>query len=198
LWVDAQYAQGRTTAISSGELTALARRYLPGIFESELENVKNEAGRIAMEITQEVAQAPEMKTLEPAVMDNYLETIVKREGSIQLLAVTNTDGFRISQIYSKHGEKSLFRNLLTKNFREKEWFRQVLETGNPYVSHLFFSLYTGRLILTAAVPLKSADGTIRAVIDIDFMFDTLMKLITPNYGNKEHPVVPAQIVPAQQ
>jgi isopropylmalate/homocitrate/citramalate synthase len=198
LWVDAQYAQGRTTAISSGELTALARRYLPGIFESELENVKNAAGRIAMEITQEVAQAPEMKTLEPAVMDNYLETIVKREGSIQLLAVTNTDGFRISQIYSKHGEKSLFRNLLTKNFREKEWFRQVLETGNPYVSHLFFSLYTGRLILTAAVPLKSADGTIRAVIDIDFMFDTLMKLITPNYGKKEHPVVPAQIVPAQQ
>ncbi len=179
-WVNTQYAQGRTTAISSEELKAKARRYLPGLFESELDNVKNEASRIAMALAEEVTDAPQLKTLDPAIMDQYLETIVKREGSIQLLAVTNTDGFRISQIYSKHGEKSLFRNLLRKNFKEKEWFCKVLETGEPYISHLFFSLYTGRLIITAAFPLRAEDGTIRAVIDIDFIFDALMKLIKGN------------------
>jgi citrate (Re)-synthase len=177
LWVDAQYAQGRTTAISADELTAQARRYLPGLFESELEKVKEEAGKIAFSIAEEATRAPELATLNPDVMDSCLEEIVKREGSVQLLAVTNTDGYRISQIYAKHGEKYLFRNLLTKNFREKEWFCKVIETGCPYISHLFFSLYTRRLILTAAFPLKDADGKVRAVIDMDFMFDELMKLI---------------------
>jgi isopropylmalate/homocitrate/citramalate synthase len=177
LWVSTQYTHGRTTAISYDELMAQARRYLPGLFESELDKAKEEAKRIAMIIAEDVTHAPELETLNPAVMDGYLGKIVKREGSIQLLAVTNTDGFRISQIYSKHGEKSLFRNLLTKNFQEKEWFRQVLETGKPYISHLFFSLYTNRLILTAAFPIRDGKGNIKAVIDIDFMFEELMKLI---------------------
>lgn len=177
LWVDAQYAQGRTTAISAEELTDQARRYLPGLFESELDKVKAEAGKIALAIAEEAMKAPELATLDPSVMDGCLEEIVKREGSIQLLAVTNTDGYRICQIYAKHGEKNLFRNLLTKNFREKEWFCKVIETGSPYISHLFFSLYTGRLILTAAFPLKDSGGKVRAVIDMDFMFDELMKLV---------------------
>ncbi|MCK9170686.1 MAG: histone-lysine N-methyltransferase, partial [Treponema sp.] len=177
LWVDAQYAQGRTTAISAEELTTQARRYLPGLFESELDKVKAAAGKIALSIAEEAMKAPELATLDPSVMDDCLEEIVKREGSIQLLAVTNTDGYRICQIYAKHGEKNLFRNLLTKNFREKEWFCRVIETGNPYISHLFFSLYTGRLILTAAFPLKDKEGKVRAVIDMDFMFDELMKLV---------------------
>jgi citrate (Re)-synthase len=176
LWVDAQYAQGRTTAVSAEELIAQAKRYLPGLFESALDTIKAQAEKIALAIAGEAVRAPELATLDPAVMDACLEEIVRREGSIQLLAVTNTDGHRICQIYAKHGEKALFRNLLTKNFREKEWFCRVLETGDPYISHLFFSRYTGRLILTAAFPLKDQDGTVRAVIDMDFMFDELMKL----------------------
>jgi hypothetical protein len=66
---------------------------------------------------------------------------------------------------------------LTKDFKQREWFREVLRTGEPYFSHLFFSLYTNRLILTAGLPLKDKDGGVRAVIDIDFRFDELMKLI---------------------
>ena len=53
----------------------------------------------------------------------------------------------------------------------------MLRTGEPYFSHLFFSKYTDRLILTAGMPLKAKDGTVRAVIDIDFRFDELVKLI---------------------
>ena len=73
----------------------------------------------------------------------------------------------------------MFRNLLTKNFREKEWFVKVLETGEPYYSDLFFSHYTGVLIFTAAIPVAKKDGSIAAVVDIDFKFEELVKLITP-------------------
>jgi isopropylmalate/homocitrate/citramalate synthase len=177
LWVEDEYAHGRTTAISADELMVRARRFLPGLFESELDKVKDEAKRIAGAIAASVKDAPELENLDPAEMDSYLEEIVKREGSIQLLAVTNTEGFRISQIYAQHGEKALFRNLLTKDFKERDWFNEVIRTGEPYFSHLFFSIYTNRLIITAALPVKDKDGKVRAVIDIDFVFDELMKLI---------------------
>jgi isopropylmalate/homocitrate/citramalate synthase len=177
LWVEDEYAHGRTTAISADELMVRARRFLPGLFESELDKVKDEAKRIAGAIAASVKDAPELANLDPAEMDGYLEEIVKREGSIQLLAVTNTEGFRISQIYAQHGEKALFRNLLTKDFKERDWFNEVIRTGEPYFSHLFFSIYTNRLIITAALPVKDKDGKVRAVIDIDFVFDELMKLI---------------------
>ncbi len=176
-WVEEEYRGGRTTAISADELMAYARRYLPGLFESDFDRVKEEAIRIASALAESVADAPELANLEPSEMDEYLEAIVKREGSIQLLAITNTEGQRINQIYAQHGEKALFRNLLTKDFKESQWFAEVLRTGEPYFSHLFFSKYTDRLILTAGMPLKAKDGTVRAVIDIDFRFDELVKLI---------------------
>jgi isopropylmalate/homocitrate/citramalate synthase len=177
IWVEEEYKHGRTTAISSNELMMRARRYLPGLFESELDKVMEETKRIARAIAEDVAEAPELANLDPKEMDAYLEDIVKREGSIQLLAVTNTDGFRISQIYAKHGEKAQFRNLLTKDFKQRDWFMEVLRTGEPYFSHLFFSQYTNRLIITAALPIKGKDGRVRAVIDLDFRFDELMNLI---------------------
>ncbi len=176
-WVEEEYAHGRTTAISSEELMVRARRFLPGLFESSFDRARDEAVRIARAIAEEVTGADELKRLDPAAMDAYLQEIVKREGSIQLLAITNTEGKRVSQIYAQHGEKALFRNLLTKDFSEKEWFREVLRTGEPYFSHLFFSIYTERLILTAGMPIKAQDGKVRGVIDIDFRFDELMKLI---------------------
>ena len=110
-------------------------------------------------------------------MERFLGDVVKREASIQLVAITNTEGRRISQVHTQRGEKALFRNLLTKDFRKHEWFVNVLENGQPYYSDLFFSKYTGRLIMTAALPIIQEDASLHAVIDIDFIFDELAKLV---------------------
>ena len=178
-WVEEQYAQGRTTSISSEELTAQAKHFIPSLFESEFYLVKEEARRRATAIAEHVSQAPEIRSLQPLRMEPFLTAITHREGSIQLLAITDTQGRRISQVHTQRGEKGLFRNLMNKDFREKEWFCEVIETGNPYYSDLFFSRYTGALIFTAALPIKDAAGHIYAVIDIDFKFDELVKLISP-------------------
>ena len=93
--------------------------------------------------------------------------------------MTNLEGRRISQVHTQRGEKSQFRNLLTKDFRKHEWFVRVLETQESYDSDLFFSKYTGRLILTSAHPLFDEKGRMFGVLDVDFVFDELVKLITP-------------------
>jgi isopropylmalate/homocitrate/citramalate synthase len=176
-WVQEQYAQGRKTAISTEELMAQAKHYLPSAFESDFEGVKEEARRKAQGLAQSVSAASEIQTLSKAEMEPYLKRVVKKEASIQLLAITDTEGQRISQVHTQRGEKGLFRNLLNKNFRQKEWFVQVLETGEPYFSDLFFSKYTGALIFTAALPVYNDKKRIYAVIDIDFKFNELVKLV---------------------
>jgi citrate (Re)-synthase len=176
-WIAKEYEQGRTTSVSSAELEALTRRYIPSLFESDFDKAKLAAMHIARQLAEDVARSPALADLDPKAMEPYLEELVKREASIQLLAITNTEGFRISTIYAQHGEKALFRNLLNKDFKKHDWFVEVITTGEPYYSDLFFSKYTKRLVITAALPIKKADGSIRAVIDIDFRFDELTKLI---------------------
>ena len=206
-WVMEQYEQGRTSSISPDELIAQARHYLPHLFLSDFEKVKREAMARAIALAGRISASEAVQALDAERMERFLREVLRKEGSIQLVAVTNTEGRRISQVHTQRGEKALFRNLLNKDFRKHDWFVNVLRTGQPYYSDLFFSKYTNRLIITAAVPIyaesngkkprakKAAaprsrkagggealvhDGRpLRAVIDIDFVFDELSKLITP-------------------
>jgi isopropylmalate/homocitrate/citramalate synthase len=193
-WVAEEYEQGRTTSISTEELIAQARHYLPHLFVSDFERIKRAAISKARGLAEEISASPAVQTLQGGAMEQFLRDVVKREASIQLIAITNTEGRRISQVHTQRGEKSLFRNLLTKDFRKHEWFINVLENGQPYYSDLFFSKYTGRIIMTAALPIYaggpeavSSPGAdqrrvhggrfLHAVIDIDFIFDELAKLV---------------------
>ncbi len=177
-WVMEQYAQGRTTSISPKELITQARHYLPSLFESDFAKVKTKAIEIARKLSRHISDSREVHSLDQDLMEPYLDRVIKKEGSIQMLAITNTEGFRISQVHTQRGEKKLFRNLLSKDFRKHDWFVRVLETGEAYYSDLFFSKYTGALIMTAALPIFNDAGSIFAIIDIDFRFDELVKLIS--------------------
>jgi len=177
-WVMEQYSQGRTTSISAEELVTQAKHYLPSLFESDFAKVKIKAMEIARRISQHISASEEVRSLDPDLMEPYLDRMIKKERSIQLLAITNPEGFRVSQVHTQRGEKKLFRNLLNKDFKKHDWFINVVESGEAYFSDLFFSKYTGALIMTAALPLFDAGSKIFAIIDIDFRFDELVKLIS--------------------
>ena len=178
-WILEEYAQGRTTSISPEEMLAQTKRFLPSLFVSDFEKVKAEAVRIAHDLAGHLSAKESFRTFDLELMEADLSEAVMREGSIQLLAVTNVEGRRITQVHTQRGEKALFRNLLGKDFRKHEWFMRVLETREAYDSDLFFSKYTNRLILTSAHPLFDAGGQMFGVMDVDFIFDELVKLITP-------------------
>jgi isopropylmalate/homocitrate/citramalate synthase len=177
-WVAEQYAQGRTTSISPEELTAQARHFLPSLFISDFQQVKEAAIGKARHLAQRISASEEVRSLDAARMESFLHEVVAREASIQLLAVTNLEGRRISQAYTQRGEKGLFRNLMSKDFRKHDWFVAVLQSAEPYYSDLFFSKYTDKLVMTAAMPILDAGGAMYAVMDIDFRFDELVKLLS--------------------
>lgn len=176
-WVMNEYANGRTSSISADEMIALAKHHIPSMFESDFMKAKRAATLKGQQIVDMISHAPEVLSLNSKDMESYLSKMVKTEPSIQFLAVTNIQGFQICQVHTQRGDKGLFRPLLKVNFTEKEWFVNVLQTGEPYVSDLFFSRFTNRLIMTFAEPIRDKQGNIVAVMDIDFMFDELTKLI---------------------
>jgi len=177
-WVGEQYAQGRTTSISPDELVAQTKHFLPSLFVSDFQQAQEAAIQKARHLAERISASSEVRTLDPLKMESFLHEVVSREASIQLLAVTNLVGQRISQAHTQRGEKGLFRNLMNKDFRKHDWFKAVLETREPYYSDLFFSKYTGKLIMTAAMPILDTHDGMYAVMDIDFKFEELVKLIS--------------------
>jgi len=175
-WVMEEYANGRTTSISPDEMIALAKRFLPHLFVSDFEKVKDEVYKKADFLSESIILDLEGRVGDE--LEEYLHEVVSREGSIQLLAITNPEGKRITQVHTQRGEKGLFRNLLNKDFRKHEWFVRVLETKESYDSDLFFSKYTNRLIITCARPLFDGNGEFYGILDIDFNFDELVKLLS--------------------
>ena len=176
-WVMNEYANGRTSSISTEEMIAQAKHHIPSMFESDFMKVKRAASVKAQEIVDVISSAPEVLSLNRKLMEPYLSKMVKNEPSIQFLAVTNIQGYQICQVHTQRGDKGLFRPLLKVNFTEKEWFVNVLQTGETYASDLYFSKFTGRLIITFAVPIRDSAGSIVAVMDLDFKFDELTKLV---------------------
>ncbi|MFP4180013.1 MAG: cache domain-containing protein [Spirochaetaceae bacterium] len=178
-WVMEQYAHGRTTGISPEELTAQTKHYIPSLFISEFQQVKDEARKKARHISENISTAPEIQSLDKEKMEPILDEVLKREKSIQLLAITDSNGRRISQVHTQRGEKKLFRNLMNKDFREHQWFVEVVNSGKPYYSDLYFSKFNNELICTIALPIYNKNGEIYAVMDVDFKFDELVKLLNP-------------------
>jgi citrate (Re)-synthase len=176
-WVMEQYTQGRTTGISTDEMLAQAKRHVPSLFESQFQKFKKAAqvkGRI---LAERITASPDVQSMEPRRMERFLREVVKSEPAIQLLALTDMNGHRLTQVHTQRGEKALFRSLLTENFSDHDWFQEVVSTGASFASDLFFSRFTGKLIMTFAEPIRDAKGKMVAVMDIDFKFDELTQLI---------------------
>ncbi len=176
-WVMEQYAKGRTSGISPAEMVAQAKRHLPSLFESDFEQVKVAALNKAKMLASRISKCAEVLSMDPDKIEDFLKEVVRDEPFIQLLAVTNPQGKRISQVHAQRGEKALFRPLLREDFSQHDWFAGVIESGQIYCSDLFVSRYTGALIMTIAAPLHDAGGNVAAVIDFDFKFAELVKLL---------------------
>lgn len=175
-WVQAQYSSGRTTSISPDELIAQAKHYIPSLFVSDFELIQKSAKEIAMRTAEKLTKAEEIESLNPETMTPYLSSVVKREPAIQLLAITDLNGYRISQVHTQRGEKGRFRRLMDKDFKKHEWFLKVIDSNEPYCSELFKSEFTGELLITIALPLLGHDSNIKAVVDFDFKFNELDKM----------------------
>ncbi len=176
-WVMEQYSQGRTTSISPAEMIAQAKRHVPRIFQSDFHMVKAEAQDKAELLAEKISESSAVQSMDPERTELFLREVVKDEPFIQFMAIVDMLGQRISHVHTQRGEKGKFRAIFHEDFSTRDWFEQVKESGEPYCSDLYVSKYTGALTITIAHPILNKAGDIIAVVDVDFKFEELVKLL---------------------
>ncbi len=176
-WVMAQYNQGRTTSISAEEILVQARHYIPGLFESSFDMAKVYAHKWATKLADKIFTDGFRGTISEDT-GKVLSKTVKSEPAVQFITLIDLAGNIINSYETRRGDKARFRNLKHKSFADREWFKQVVETEKPYHSELFVSKFTDELTITIALPISDAQGKLGAVLDIDFNFNELSKLMS--------------------
>jgi isopropylmalate/homocitrate/citramalate synthase len=105
------YEDGRNTSYSTQEMVALAKRFLPELFVSELQNIKKLAGRLASNIVEKLAAACTAE-LNHAPTKSAMQQFSKNYPFIQFLTLTNKEGDLIEAITTNPSDHEKYGELL--------------------------------------------------------------------------------------
>ncbi len=177
-WVMAQYNQGRTTSISAEEILAQARHYLPGLFQSDFDKTQIYASRWAAKLANKISQEEIGSEILSDSMRTMFTNIIKSEPAVQFIMMVDLEGNPLASYETQRGEKARFRNLKNKTFTDRAWFTAVSKSKKPYYSEIFASQFTEALTIASALPIFDDTHNMVAILNIDFNFNELTKLIS--------------------
>lgn len=176
-WVEAQYNKGRITSISSEEMLLQARKFLPDLFESDLDKLKIKASEIAAYLVEEAVEMPEIKSMDPAKQESVMQQILNENPFIQWIYVTNMDGYLMTKNIVHPEDRAKYQNVgKSDNFSDRPWFIGPLRDGKVYVTDFYTSRYTGALCITVSAPIRDASEEIIGIMGVDIRFEELVKL----------------------
>jgi len=176
-WVEAQYAKGRITGISSEEMLLQARKFLPDLFESDLDKLKMKASEIATHLVEEVVEMPEMRVMEPAQQEPVMQKVIDENPFIQWIYVTNLDGHLMTRNIVHPEDRAKYQSVgETEDLSGRPWFIGPLKDGKVFVTDFYISRYTDALCITVSAPIRDATEEIVGIMGVDIRFEELVKL----------------------
>ncbi|MFZ5587217.1 MAG: triose-phosphate isomerase [Thermodesulfobacteriota bacterium] len=176
-WVKEQYEAGRLTTIGNSELEVVARKYLPQLFMSEFDRLKDRAKHLALSLGTELISRPELKTMAPALIEPVLEEFLEKNPFIQFLYVVNTNGYKVTRNITHITDKAKYgRASLEVDFSDRDWFVEPMKDGKVHVSEFYTSKITGALCITVSGPVRDDEEQIVGVLGADIRFEDLAKM----------------------
>jgi len=177
-WVEAQYDQGRITGISSEEMLLQARKFLPDLFESDLDRLKVKANEIASHIVENAVDMSEMRSMEAAQQEPVMQKILNENPFIQWIYVTNLDGYLATKIIVHPEDRAKYRKVgMDDDHSDRPWFIGPLKDGKIFMTEFYTSRYTGDLCITVSAPIRDNDSEeIVSILGVDIRFEELVKL----------------------
>jgi len=176
-WVDAQYARGRMTGISSEEMLLQARKFLPDLFESDLDKLKTKARDIASHFVEAIAETPQMRSMDTAQLEPVMQDILEENPFVQLVYMTDLDGIMIRNM-ARPADRARYKAMgEDDDFSDRPWFIGPLKDGKVFVTDFYTSKYTGALCITVSAPIRNAREEIAGIMGVDLRFEELVKLV---------------------
>ena len=175
-WVKEQYAQGRTTDISSEELERKARKYLPELFVSDFDLIKQRAYDMAASLIEKVVEHPDIRSMDPEKQERLLEQVEQENPFIQFLYVVNLEGKKITRNITRPEDRAKYETIGSdEDFSDREWFIEPLKTGKVHITDFYTSRITGALCITVSAPVRNEEEQIVGVLGMDLRFEELVK-----------------------
>jgi len=176
-----QYEKGRITSISNEEMLALTRKYLPELFESELDHLRNYAISIMSKLINELVQERGIISLDKDQIKPIFDKFLDEHPYIQFIYIVDTEGRPIFGLTKDIEYKKKFNELLQKEtFEDRDWFINPLKTGKIFISKFYTSRITGSLCITVSAPIRNAEDEIIGILGMDIRFEDLVKMESEN------------------
>ncbi len=171
------YSMGRTTNYSHKEMEKLVRRYLPELFSSSFDQLKELAHKVLAKIMLDLAAQPDMASLDMDRINILMRDFLKEYPFIQYLYLTDAKGSLLTWNVSDIGDLSKYKQVAPgTDLSDREWFVRPVKTGRLHITDFYKSFFTGKLCLTASVPVFSQSDEIQAILGADIRFDELVKI----------------------
>jgi len=175
-WIIKQYDEGRVTSISDNEMEHLVRRYIPKIFVSEFELLKNKAYDMAAHLIKRYIEDNAIKSMKPDIQEEILKNIVQEYPFIQFAYTVNGEGVKITKNITQAVDRAKYYKIgLHEDFSDRDWFINPMKTGEISVTNLYSSKITGALCVTVSGPIRDEFGDIVGVLGLDIKFEDLTK-----------------------
>ncbi|QJA06403.1 histone-lysine N-methyltransferase [Thermosulfurimonas marina] len=172
-----QYEAGRITSISNEEMMQLVRKYIPELFVSDLDRLKARAEKLLSRLAEELAERPEIRSLDPEKIVPILREFLEEHPYIQFIYVVNQEGHRITPLITHVEDRGRFEHLLKdEDYSDRPWFVEPFKTGRVYVSDFYTSKVTGALCLTVSAPIRDRYEEVVGVVGMDIRFKDLLKM----------------------
>ena len=174
--ISAIYADsGRTTSLSHSEMEALVQRFMPELFATEFDRMKQLAGDLAAHLLVRLAHNPALAQMdEQACLE--LGRFVAEYPFIQFCCLTDTTGSMRCSAISDSAQKDNYTELADGyDFSGREWFRLPMSTGDLHIMDVYQSHFTGKLVITVSCAVTDAMDRIVGVVSGDIQLEELLK-----------------------
>lgn len=176
-----QYEKGRITSISNEELVTLTKKYLPELFESELDHLRKFAISLMSKIIEDLVQEKDVIALDRDKIKSLFKIFLEEHPYVQFIYIVDQEGKPIFGLTNDFEYKKKFEELLEKEtFEDREWFISPTKTGKIYISNFYTSKITGTLCITISAPVRNTEDEIIGILGMDIRFEDLVKMESDN------------------
>lgn len=177
-WVMEQYEHGRITAISDEEMKNLVKQYMPDVFVSEYDEIKQHVRDTAKKLMKQYLKNKDMLGMDRAKQEAFLEKLIEKNPFVQLGYVAAANGVQHTRLVSHKDDEETFKENEGPgtDFSQRPWFKKAIDTREICVSDFYVSLYTGALCLTASAPIWNKKKEALGVVGLDVRFEDTAKL----------------------
>ena len=171
----ALYENGRTTNMSHDEMEALAQKFMPELFVTEFDHMKQLAGELAAHLIIQLSRQQELQDFGQHACAR-LDAFTREFPFIQYLYLTDTEGKLKCSTITDPAYKERYEALpIGYDFSQREWFRMPMQSGDLHIMDVYQSQFTGKLVITVSCAVTNERDDIMGVLGADIQLEQLLQ-----------------------